>query len=280
MSDWTIGLSTGCFWQMSIFEGLEQIRNSGFDRIEICSWRVHLDYHNPDLVRRAARRIDGLGLEAYSFHAPYGDWIDITALDPQARHHAMEELLLAAEAAALLNVRYFVIHPGPEKAGLPEHERFARLQNAVTVLNQVSIRCRRLGIGLVLENMLPHLFTGQTIDLLWILGALDNAEAGVCLDTGHAHLGRDLLRAAQRLSGYVRMVHASDNHGSHDDHLPPGDGQIDFVSFLAQLNALNFNHTVIVEIGPLGDLRETLEGASRGRRYLQDLARRSRLPVS
>ena len=37
MSDWAMGLSTGCFWQTSIFECLEDIRNSGFSRIEICS---------------------------------------------------------------------------------------------------------------------------------------------------------------------------------------------------------------------------------------------------
>ena len=90
-----------------------------------------------------------------------------------ARDFARNELLKAAEAAAILKVRYFVVHPGPEKASLPDHERFWRLQNAVGVLNQTLRHCRQLGVGLVLENMLPHLFAGRIRDLLWILGALD-----------------------------------------------------------------------------------------------------------
>ena len=54
MSDWAVGLSTGCFWQTSIFDCLEDIRNSGFGRIEICSSPAHLDYHDVERVKRAA----------------------------------------------------------------------------------------------------------------------------------------------------------------------------------------------------------------------------------
>jgi sugar phosphate isomerase/epimerase len=95
----------------------------------------------------------------------------------------------------------------------------ARLQHAVDVLNQTYAHCRHLGIGLVLENMLPHLFAGRIRDLLWILGALDTFKVGICLDTGHAHLGEDLLSVVHKLSGHLWMIHASDNHRHCDDHL-------------------------------------------------------------
>ena len=72
--------------------------------------------------------------------------------------------------------------------------------------------------------MLPHLFAGRIRDLLWILGALDTFKAGICLDTGHAHLGEDSPAVVHKLSGHLWMVHASDNHRHYDDHLPPGDG--------------------------------------------------------
>ena len=155
MSDWAIGLSTGCFWQTSIFDCLEPIRNSGFDRLEICSHPAHLDYHHRDTVRRARQRIHELGLEAYSFHAPFAPAIDITSLDESSRDFAMAELIEAAEAAALLEVRYLVLHPGPENSILPEHERFVRLQNAVEVLNRFYHHCRRLGIGRYRDRCRP-----------------------------------------------------------------------------------------------------------------------------
>ena len=279
MSDWAMGLSTGCFWQTSIFECLEDIRNSGFSRIEICSFPAHLDYHDVDRVKRAASLINDLGLETYSFHAPFSDGIDITSPDQQAREFARNELFKAAEAAAILKVRYFVIHPGPENSKLPDHERFWRLQHAVDVLNQTYTHCRHLGIGLVLENMLPHLFAGRIRDLLWILGALDTFKVGICLDTGHAHLGGDLPAVVHKLSGHLWMVHASDNHRHFDDHLPPGEGTINWAALLALLNDLHFNGTFILEIAGMGDREKILEGARRGRAYLRDLSHRLRVPM-
>jgi sugar phosphate isomerase/epimerase len=276
MSDWSIGLSTGCFWQTSIFDCLEPIRNSGFDRLEICSYPAHLDYHDKEAVKRAGERMQGLGLEAYSFHAPFSEAIDITSPDQSTRDFAMAELIDAAEAAALLGVRYFVLHPGPEKAILPETERFYRLQNAVDVLNRFYHHCRRLGIGLVLENMLPHLFAGRTRDLMWILGALDVDEVGICLDTGHAYLAEDLLLVVHKLSGHLWMVHASDNRRQRDDHLPPGEGEIDWAALMAHLTKLHFNGTMILEIAGHTDQAETLQRARSGRQHLRQLAHRFR----
>ena len=222
--------------------------------------------------------IDELGLETYSFHAPFSDRIDITSPDRHARDIALKELLQAAEAAAILKVRYFVVHPGPEDAILPEHERFWRLQNAVGVLNQAHLHCWRLGVGLVLENMLPHLFAGRIRDLLWILGALDSTEVGICLDAGHAHLGEDLPAVVHKLSGHLWMVHASDNHRQYDDHLPPGDGNINWMPFLEQLYDLHFNGTFILEISGSDDRKQILERALRGRSYLRGLSHRLRVP--
>lgn len=278
MSDWAMGLSTGCFWQTSIFECLEDVRNSGFGRIEVCSSPTHLDYHDVDRVKRAAGLIDDLGLETYSFHAPFSDHIDITSPDSHARDFARDELFKAAEAAAILKVRYFVLHPGPENSKLPDHERFWRLQHAVDVLNQVYAHCRQLGVGLVLENMLPHLFAGRIRDLLWILSALDSYKVGICLDTGHAYLGEDLPAVVHKLSGHLWMVHASDNHRHYDDHLPPGDGSINWAELLTHLNNLHFNGTFILEITGTGDRVKILEGARRGRSYLRELSHRLRVP--
>ncbi len=276
MSDWAVGLSTGCFYRTDIFDCLEPIRNAGFGLIEICSHPDHLDYHDHDRVRAATEYIDTLGLEPFSFHAPFASHIDITSTNSQQRREAREELLRAAEAAALLGVRYFVIHPGPEESNLPEHERLQRMHNAAEVLDIVSQECRQRNVRLVLENMLPHLFSGHVRDLLWMLGAMKSIDIGVCLDTGHAHLSGDLLTVAHKLSGHLRMVHASDNRSDRDDHLPPGDGDIDWHQFIDQLDRLRFDGTIMLEIAgkPSGDPNEVLDGARRARRYLRDISRR------
>jgi len=274
MSDWPVGLSTGCFYRTSIFDCLEAIRNSGFGLIEVCSFPAHLDYHNLDAVRAAKRRIDELGLEPYSMHAPFADEIDITSMDSQGRGRARDELMRAADAAGALNVRYLVIHPGPETGGFPKQERFHRMENAAGVLNEVSQACRERGAALVLENMLPHLFSGRVRDLLWVLGALETTEVGICLDTGHAHLSGDLRTVAHKLSGHLWMMHATDNHGQEDEHLPPGDGQIDWQRLLRQMLSIGFRGAIVLEVAGQADGEATLDGARRARRFLRNLSHR------
>jgi len=74
-----------------------------------------------------------------------------------------------AQVAATFQVRYFLIHPGPEHWDLKEQkERLDRQKWAADTLNRVAERCQELGIACVLENKLPHLLFAQTSDLLWI----------------------------------------------------------------------------------------------------------------
>ena len=205
MSDWPVGLSTGCFSQQNILGCLETISKGGFNIVEICSFPAHLNYHDTDMVAQAARRVEELGIEAYSFHAPFADHIDISSGDAGIRKQALVEIFRAAEAAATFQVRYFVIHPGPEHWDLREQqERLDRLKWAAETLNRVIERCRELGIGCVLENKLPHLLFAHTSDLLWILTAMDTVEVGVCLDTGHANLSGDIYSVMHKLSRHLR----------------------------------------------------------------------------
>lgn len=277
MNDWPVGLSTGSFYKKSIFDCLELIRQNGFSMIEICSFPAHLDYHDHDAVHRAAKRIEELGLEAYSFHAPFADHIDITSLIPDRRGMALQEILKAAEAAAALEVRYFVIHPGPEHARMPEAscvERFQRMQNAAETLDRVAERCVQLGIGCVLENKLPHLLFGGTSDILWILGAMNAINVGTCLDTGHAFLSGDLYNVMHKLSGHLQMIHANDNGGKFDDHRAPGQGNINWTKLLTELSQIEFHGGIILELSGDKEPEIVLAEARSARRYLREISRR------
>lgn len=275
MVTWPIGLSTGCFYQKSIFDCLELIRESGFSMIEVCFSPSHLDYHDVAAVHRAAARIEQLGMEAYSFHAPFANDLDISALDPGRREAALEEILRAVEAAAILQVHYFVIHPGPETSPPPPREEcLQRMENATQILDRVAERCHALGIACVLENKLPHLLFGKTSDILWILDALERIDVGVCLDTGHAALSGDLANLLHKLAGHLKMIHAHDNCGHRDDHLPPGDGHIDWEMVARTLQAGRFHGALILELAGNPDPAVTMANARRGRAFLRRLCRR------
>lgn len=275
MRDWAIGLSTGCFYQKSIFDCLETIGSGGFNLVEICSFPAHLNYHDTGAVHRAAERMASIGIEAYSFHAPFADHIDITSLDAQRREQGVKEVLVAAEAAAVLRARHFVIHPGPEHALYPTgDERWWRLEHVARSLSTIATRCQELGVLCVLENKLSHLLFGNIPDMMWILGAMTTTHVGVCLDTGHAYLARNLDSAMHKLAGYLKMVHASDNSGHHDDHLPPGEGHIDWVNVLRKLDDSGFQGSIMLEIAGRGEPHEVMAAARKARRYLRDQERK------
>jgi sugar phosphate isomerase/epimerase len=276
MTDWPVGLSTGCFYQRPISEVLETIRNGGFSTIEICSFPAHLDYHDHRKVDETAQLIRDLGMDAFSFHAPFRDAIDITALDVGQREAALAELLAAADSAAAMGVRHFVIHPGPDRTGKPpEAEYIARMENAAGMLSRVADHCLQRGMRLVLENMLPHLLFGRSSDVLWIMGAIKNLNVGICLDTGHAHIAGDLYAAVHKLSGHLQMVHANDNHAQWDQHLPPGKGGIDWKRLVSRLAEMGFRGGMILELssetGP--NPEELLREAQRSRAFLQEIFR-------
>ena len=276
MNDWPVGLSTGCFYHKSIFDCLGPIQQNGFSMIEICSFPAHLDFHDHDAVRRAAGQIAERGMEAYSFHAPFADHIDITAQDAGAREMAVREILKAAEAAAIMEARYFVIHPGPEHENSPQlkcEDRFQRMQNAADTLTVVARRCAELGVGCVLENKLPHLLFGGTSDILWILGAMNTINVGTCLDTGHAYLSGDLDSVMHKLSGHLQMIHANDNTGTYDDHSAPGKGKIDWRRLLRELSQIEFHGGFILELSGSKPAEVVLAEARQARRFLRNISR-------
>jgi len=65
---------------------------------------------------------------------------------------------------------------------------------------------------------------------------LTQSERRTYYTDGHARLAGELETALHKLSGHLGMIHASDNRGTHDDHLPPGLGNIDWPHFLRRLN--------------------------------------------
>lgn len=271
MKPWNIGLSTGCFSNRPIFDVLDEVRRNGFESIEVCSFPAHLDYHDQRVVARAGEAIRALGIRPVSFHAPFAERIDITALDADAREIAVGELLAACDAAASIGVENLVLHPGPERAGRPPEEEFvARMRHAAESLNTVAARCCKRGVNLLLENMLPHLLFGHINDMLYLLGSIRYCEVGVCLDTGHAHLSGELGMFIPRLSENLRLLHVNDNRGSRDDHLSPGEGHIDWPWLISELKRHHFHGTLILELSSRENesVAEMLARARHAKEYL------------
>lgn len=268
-----MAISTGCFYRSPLAEVLHWFGEYGFRDLEICSFPAHLDFHSAAEVERAARALEREGLNPLSFHAPFADRIDIASWEASVRRNSVAELRRACEAARDLGSRYIVLHPGPEQEGrLQPHEWYPKMQLAAESLNEVADHCSELGLTLLLENMLPHLMFGHISDMLYLLGAIRSVNVETCLDTGHAYLSGDLPLVANKLSGHLRMLHANDNLGERDDHLPPGRGKIDWEPLMEGILEGGFDGIVVLELAAGEDPAEVFAGAVEARDYLQGLA--------
>ena len=64
------------------------------------------------------------------------------------------------------------------------------------------------------------------------------------------------------------MLHANDNRGDRDDHLPPGEGHIDWLSLVCQLIKWRFQGPLILELAGHGTPDEIMERARRALEFL------------
>jgi len=268
---WPISLSTGLFPDRQLVDVLEAIRNAGFARIQIAAFQEHFDYHDLSIVERAQRQMARLGMAASSAHAPFSLDIDITLESEPRRAHAVSETVAVAAALARLGGQVLVMHGGSVDEGAVA-QAHQRLNQGVRSIGEVYKHCQALGLTLAIEDMLAHLVGGRTEEMMWLLQHIP-PDVRVCLDAGHSFLARDLLGRAQRFGPRLAMAHVHDNRGVHDDHLPPGQGDIAWQPLLDTLFEAGFQGELVMEVGSMPDAREALKQAWQAARFLEGLSK-------
>jgi sugar phosphate isomerase/epimerase len=243
--NWHIGISSGSCADCPILDILPVLEASGATGVELGTPPRHFDPWSADQVSAVARHLAKTGLQAVSIHAPFGGALDLADPNPHHRHAAIGAILIAASAIKALGGRLVVVHPSDLQR--QQHDVDARLADAARSLALLTENCGHAGLTLAVETPLPHLVGGHPDEFAWILGRLDRT-AGVCLDTGHTALGRSWRRFMAVAGDRLVHVHASDNRGQFDDHLPPGDGTIDWAEIVRTLDAVDFQGWIMLEL--------------------------------
>ena len=249
---WRIGISTGACTECSILDVIPALRESRVTGVEIGTPPRHFDPWQDEQVAALGRSLASAGLEAVSIHAPFGGLLDLAQPNPHHRHAAIGAILTAASAIKQLGGRLVVVHPSDLERHA--HDVQARLADAAHSLVLLADNCRQEDMTLVIESPLPHLIGGDPDEFAWILKQV-NGSARVCLDTGHTALGGHWRKFLDVAGPRLAHVHANDNHGHRDDHLPPGEGVIDWREIVETLKAVDFDGWLMLELkSPPGDI--------------------------
>ena len=163
---------------------------------------------------------------------------------------SLTEMFKSLEVAAELNALKVVLHPG-HIGGLGVFVMQTALHFGRESLTAIITKADQLGICICLENMFPRFQTYfKPEHFEEILEQF--ADLKITLDTGHANIdnrdGSKLHDFIRRFSHRIGHVHLSDNFGKRDDHLPIGEGTIDFDSVAKALKDCGYDDTITLEI--------------------------------
>lgn len=257
---------------------LVEIAAHGFEAVEVFATRTHVDYHDEAAVVELGGHLRDAGLRVHSMHAPiaesltggvWGPPFSIARSTEAARRRSVEEIGVAARAAAHLGARYLVIH-----VGVPDEQSPAaddnRLTAAARSLEEIHAIASPLGLALALEIIPNALSTAERLTG-WIEDNLDLPDVGICLDSGHAFLMGDVVDAIETVSGHLQTTHLHDNGGTRDEHLVPFDGRIHWPAVITALQKVGYDGTWMFELAGSDSPRQVLERAAGARARFERL---------
>ena len=248
-------LSTHLFLNQRLHPGLLELAlRCGVQGVEIFAARQHFDYTSREAVLELGEWFRSNTLRPWSMHAPLfpdremgragAPPVNVLHPEKSRRIDAMDEIKRALEAAEYIPFGHLVIHLGERTDSWSPRS----MEHAQTALEHLGAFARPLGVRVLVENLVSEPTTPEHLINILELGHLDNV--GVCLDLGHAHMTDGIKDAIATLGKRIGSVHMHDNHGLKDEHLWPGEGNIDWKTTIPALACLAVPPAMVLEISP------------------------------
>ncbi|WP_372344800.1 sugar phosphate isomerase/epimerase family protein [Streptomyces sp. KL116D] len=279
------GYGTNGLTDLRLDDALALLADLGYDGVGLTLDHMHLDPLAPDLAartRQVARTLDRRGLTAtvetgarYVLDPRRKHGPSLLDPDPDARAARTRLLIRAVQVAADLNAHAVHCFSGITPDGTDEDTAWKRLADALGPVLDVAAGA---GVPLAIEPEPGHLLA-TLADFHRLRRTLGSPDAlGLTLDIGHCQClepdpPADCVRAA---APWLRHVQIEDMRRGVHEHLPFGDGEIDFPPVLDALAATGYQGLTVVELprhshaGPqlaaasLPFLREAARAAARG----------------
>ncbi len=193
----------------------------------------------------------------YTVHAPFAD-MNIASFNQDVLRLVLKRLENSLKNAYFLQAEKWIFHPGIHTGlSLLHLGEDARIN--LQSIRYLSRKAENLGVEIAIENMpsqSPCLFQ-KVAELEQFYKDLGNSEVGFAFDIGHANTVGQVDEFLAKFMDKIVHIHASDNNGSSDTHIPIGKGTIDWKSLAETLTKNKFNGFIVVETleSPIEDLK-------------------------
>jgi sugar phosphate isomerase/epimerase len=235
---------------------------------------LHPQVMDAAFYRRVAALQGELGF-ACTIHLPFL-WVDLTSMNDLVRQASVESVRRAVELVRLFQVESFVLHLWGSTTAQITHV----ITDEVLQRNLLKAVLRQADRSLaeICAFVEPRALCIENLEALPFdvaVPLLERHGTGICLDVGHlAWQGGGELAFLERHGERVREIHLHDavppspSQGKWArDHLPLGQGELDYGALLRKLDEMGFNGCVILENNSEADLRESLEKLQPFRHY-------------
>ncbi len=210
--------------------------------VEILFNANYLDDPLPETEAKVRKFLAAEGLGC-TFHGPFMD-LSPGAFDLRIREVTCQRFMRVMDIAKDFGPRVIVLHPGYDDLRFGEaKDRW--LENSFRTWEVVLSEAEKYKLHIALENI----FDKTPEMLLRLLQHFSSPYFGHCLDVGHFNIfaNYDLLKWLDELGPYLKEVHLHDNHGQQDEHLAPGEGEIDFPFLFSQLSKRKLSPALTIE---------------------------------
>ena len=204
-------------------------------------------YHalNPRLVEQLQEIRASYDLE-FSIHAPYAD-TNLSADDDLIREWILKRIRYSIRFANELEAKCVVIHPGWTTAT----DRFMKgraWELNIRSLHWLQKYSQEYGVPLLIENVpepTPYLLiTTNDFELFF---SDEQIDMRMVLDIAHANLQSQVYDFLQDFGDKIDHIHVSDNRGSKDQHLPIGEGSINWERVMTSIRKIGFDGWIVIE---------------------------------
>jgi len=241
MKQFRFGISTTVDYTVEIEILFRLFSKYEFQFVSIGADIKHHFFPNKNKFSDLIKMAEDYNLLIDSFHVPFGADYDLANPIEKERLMAVDYVIKFLNFGAEFNIPIGVLHPHHYLKDTKENALSLATESIKRILSN-----KPENIKIAVEN-LPDARGSWIADQLFNI--FGSNEIGFCYDSSHENMSGEPFHILKKHYSRLMTCHLSDNHGSSDEHLVPGDGNIDWRGVSSYIDKAESFSNILFEVG-------------------------------
>lgn len=223
-------------------QSLDMFAAAGYKYLEIYLERDNLRYDHDWAA--LAERITALNMKVWALHGQLSG--GSASLDEQKRKKAVRDEVARMTTMAVYAPCPYVVHY------FPRYNDPNRIHAFRQCIEELMVHAKALRFTLAVETVpyKPKIDEryADSMEVADFVRSFHSDDVRVCIDLNHSNIKEDLAQVAKNCEGIIAHIYVSDNHGLEEEHLPPGEGTINFPKAFKALRKAGYTGPLNIEV--------------------------------